>query len=64
MKKIIVDIEDSTKSELVERVEIKHLSDLGDGVKNAVDDFVQANGGVVLPPVSIQVTELETQGDE
>jgi hypothetical protein len=64
MKKIIVDIEDSTKSELVEKVEIDHLSDLGDGVKNAVDDFVQSNKGVVLPPVAIRVTEVKTPDAE
>jgi len=57
MKKIIVDIEDETNAELVETVAIHHLSDLGEGLKDVVDDFVKMNEGVVFPPVSIHVRE-------
>lgn len=57
MKELIVEIEDDTKAELVEKVEIKHLCDLGDEVKDALDEFVRQNNGAVLPPVSIQVRE-------
>jgi hypothetical protein len=62
MKKIIVEVADGTKAELVETVPIKHLSDLGEGVKDVVEDFVKMNEGVVFPPVSIQVTEQKTDG--
>jgi hypothetical protein len=57
MKNIIVQVKDETTSELVERVEVNHLSDLGEGVKEVVEDFVEMNKGAVLPPVSIQVVE-------
>ena len=57
MKKLIVEIEDDTKAELVENVEVKHLCDLGNEVKEVVEDFVKLNEGTVIPPVSIQVTE-------
>ena len=57
MKKLFVEIEDDTRMELVEKIEIKHLSDLGCGIKEAVEDFVKWNGGIVMPPVSIKVTE-------
>jgi len=62
MKKLILEIEDSTQAELVERVEVKHLSDLGHEVKTAIDDFVKLNKGAVLPPVSIRVTEKDRNG--
>lgn len=65
MKKIIVEMGDHTKSEIVEKVEIKHLSDLGEGVKEVVENFVKMNKGVVMPPVSIQVTAVpETATDD
>jgi len=57
MKKLIVEIQDSTKAELVEKVEVKHLSDLGDEVKEAIEDFVRLNEGALMPPVSIRVKE-------
>ena len=57
MKKLIVAIRDDTKAELIENLEIKHLSELGDEVKDAIDDFVKFNRGAVLPPVSIHVKE-------
>ncbi|EDY16111.1 hypothetical protein CfE428DRAFT_6373 [Chthoniobacter flavus Ellin428] len=57
MKTLIVEIEDSTKAELVERVEVKHLSDLGGEVKEAIEDFVRLNEGALMPPVSIRVKE-------
>ena len=62
MKRLIVKIEDSTRAELVERVEVKHLSDLGHEVKAAIDDFVKLNNGAVLPPVSIRVKEKDRSG--
>jgi hypothetical protein len=62
MKSLIVEIEDSTRAELVERVEVKHLSDLGHEVKAAIDDFVRLNKGAVLPPVSIRVREKNRSG--
>lgn len=57
MKKLIVEIQDSTKAELVEKVEVKHLSDLGEEVKEAIEDFVRLNEGALMPPVSIRVKE-------
>ena len=60
MKKIIVEIEDDSKAELVESISVNHLSDLGESVKDVVEDFVMMNEGVVLPPVSIQVKEQKT----
>lgn len=57
MKKIIVEVKDGTKTTMKESIAIHHLSDLGDGVKEVVDDFVKANAGAVLPPVSITAVE-------
>ena len=57
MKKIIVEVKDDTKAAIVEPVAIHHLSDLGEGVKEAVDEFVKSNGGAVIPPVSIKAVE-------
>jgi len=36
---------------------VKHLSDLGDEVKEAIEDFVRLNEGALMPPVSIRVKE-------
>jgi len=63
MKKLIVEIEDGTKAELVEKVEIKHLSDLAGEVKEAIDDFIQLNEGTVMPPVSICVKEKDAPSE-
>jgi len=57
MKKILVEVKDDTEASVVESIDIHHLSDLGDGVKDVVEDFVKANGGAVLPPVSITAVE-------
>lgn len=57
MKKLLVQVDDETNAVLVEGVAIKHLSDLGEGVKGVVEDFVELNEGVVFPPVTIQVTD-------
>ncbi len=57
MKEIIVAIKDDTQSQIVERTTISHLSELGETVKDAVEDFTQSNGGVVMPPVTIQIHE-------
>ena len=59
MKKIIVKVQDGTNATIVEPVCIHHLSDLGEGVKEAVNDFVEANDGAVIPPVTIQAVELD-----
>jgi hypothetical protein len=59
MKKITVEVGDEANAELIETVEVKHLSDLGEGVKQVVDDFVARNEGVVSPPVCIEVTEQQ-----
>lgn len=59
MKNVIVRIEDGTDAKLVERVTVNHLSDLGGGVKDVVDDFVEMNGGAIQPPVSICVAEID-----
>jgi hypothetical protein len=58
-KQLVVEVEDETKANLIEQIEVRHLSDVGDGVKQVVDNFVQQNAGTVFPPVSIEVTELE-----
>jgi hypothetical protein len=60
MKKLTVAIEDDTNTELVEDVEVRHLCDIANEVKVAVDNFVKSNEGALLPPISIQVTEKET----
>jgi hypothetical protein len=62
MKKIIVEVKDDTKAAMVESIDIHHLSDLGEGVKDVVEDFVKANGGAVLPPVSITAVEQTESG--
>ena len=59
MKTLVVKIADSTKAELVENVEVRHLSDLAGEVKGAIDDFMRLNEGAVLPPVSICVKEKD-----
>ena len=64
MKKLIVQVDDQTKAVLVEKLAIQHLCDLGEGVKDVVEDFVKMNEGVVFPPVSIQVTEQKTEGQK
>lgn len=61
MKNLIVEIEDSTRAELVEKVEVKHLSDLGEEVKDAIDDFVRFNRGALMPPLSIRVREKDRE---
>ena len=62
MKKIIVEVKDDTEAAMVESIDIHHLSDLGEGVKDVVEDFVKANGGAVLPPVSITAVEQKESG--
>ena len=65
MKRIIVEVKDDTKTSVVEPILINHLSDLGEGVKTVVDDFVKANAGAVIPPVSIKAVEpRETRASE
>lgn len=59
MKKISVKIHDQTHAELTEEVTVDHLSELSDGVKEVMDDFVEQNEGVVLPPVEIKAVEGE-----
>jgi hypothetical protein len=59
MKKITVSMTDGTDAELVEDVCVNHLSDLGEGVKQAVDDFATSNDGVVLPPITIKAKETQ-----
>ncbi len=63
MKKLIVEIEDSTRTELVEKVEVKHFSDLGHEVKEAIEDFVRLNEGALMPPLSIRVREKKCDGE-
>ncbi len=62
MKKILVVVKDDTHATMVERIAIHHLSDLGEGVKEVVDDFVKSNGGAVMPPVSITAVEQKDPG--
>ena len=57
MKNLIVEIEDSTKAELIEKVRVNHFSDLGHQVKDAIEDFVRLNQGALIPPLSIRVRE-------
>jgi hypothetical protein len=64
MKNVTVQVDDETNAHLVETVTIEHLSDLGEGVKDVVEDFVEMNEGVVFPPVSIQVTEQKTGSEK
>jgi hypothetical protein len=59
MKKLLVQVKDDTQTTMVEPVEIRHLSDLGETVKEVVDDFVKANDGVLIPPISIKAVEQE-----
>lgn len=59
MKNLIVEIEDSTNAELVEKVQVKHLSDLGHEVKEAIEDFMRLNEGALMPPLSIRVREKD-----
>ena len=58
-KHLRVEVGDDTKAELVESITVDHLSDLGDGVKAVVEDFVRLNEGAVLPPVCIRVQEAD-----
>lgn len=57
VKKILVEVQDDTKTTMTQPIEIHHLSDLGEGVKEVVDEFLKANEGAVIPPVSIQAVE-------
>jgi hypothetical protein len=59
MKKLTVEIADETHTELVKEVAVRHLSDLSEGVKDAVEDFVELNAGAVIPPVNIRVEEKD-----
>lgn len=59
MKKLIVEIADGTKTELMEKVEVKHLCDLGNEVKGAIENFVKLNAGALIPPLCIRVAEKE-----
>jgi hypothetical protein len=58
-KQLQIEVEDDTKAELVESITIDHLSDLGDGVKEVVEDFVRLNQGAVIPPVCIRVKQAD-----
>lgn len=62
MRRLTVDIEDGTKTELMEKVEVKHLCDLGNEVKCAIEKFVKLNEGALIPPISIHVEEKEGPG--
>ena len=57
VKNIVVEVKDGTRTTMVEPISIHHLSDLGDGVKAVVDEFVKSNAGAVIPPVSITAVE-------
>jgi len=57
MKKITVSVKDGTNAHLVKEVSINHLSDLGEGIRQAVDNFAETNEGVVMPPLSIKAVE-------
>ncbi|HSI11902.1 MAG TPA: hypothetical protein VK961_07650 [Chthoniobacter sp.] len=59
MKKLTVEIEDGTRTELMEKVEVKHFCDLAGEVKCALEHFVKLNEGALIPPVSIRVEEKE-----
>lgn len=63
MKKLIVEIADGTKTELMEKVEVKHLCDLGNELKGAIENFVKLNEGALIPPVCIRVEEKEVCGE-
>jgi len=63
VKKLIVKIEDGTRTELMEKVEVKHLCDLGNEVKCAIEHFVTLNEGALIPPLSIRVAEKEGCSD-
>lgn len=62
MKTLTVEIEDGTKTEVMEKVEVKHLCDIGDEVKGAIEHFVRVNRGALIPPVCIRVVEKHTLG--
>ena len=69
MKRIIVCCDgtwnaDDTQTELVKDVSVRHMSDLSESVKNAVEEFVELNEGAVIPPVSIRVEEKKVAGQE
>lgn len=64
MKNIVVEVKDGTRTTMVEPISIPHLSDLGDGVKAVVDEFVKSNAGAVIPPVSIKAVEEPAGHDE
>jgi hypothetical protein len=59
MKMLIVEIADGTNTEFMEKVEVKHLCDLGSEVKDAIENFVKLNEGALIPPVSIRVEEKD-----
>jgi hypothetical protein len=59
MKKISIEVKDGTRAKLTEEITVNHLSDLGDGVKEVIEDFVEHNEGVVLPPISIKAVEQQ-----
>jgi hypothetical protein len=59
MKVLTVEIADGTKTELMEKVEVRHLCDLGNEVKGAIDNFMKLNEGALIPPVCIRVEEKE-----
>jgi hypothetical protein len=62
MKKILVEVKDGTNVVMAEPITLHHMSDLGEGVKEVVEDFVKSNGGAVLPPVSITAVEQPASG--
>ena len=47
----------------MEKVEVKHLCDLGNEVKCAIEHFVTLNEGALIPPLSIRVAEKEGCSD-
>jgi hypothetical protein len=63
MKTIIVQVKDDTQTTVMQPVEVRHLSDLGETVKEAVEDFIETNDGVVIPPISIKAVVREDPPD-
>jgi hypothetical protein len=63
MKTIIVQVKDDTQTTVVQPIEVRHLSELGETVKAAVDDFIETNDGAVIPPVSIKAVVREEPVD-
>lgn len=64
LKHLSIEVGDDTNAELVESITLEHLSDLGEGVKEVVENFIRLNEGTVLPPVCIAVKETPASGEE